>query len=85
MTLIAYAREVRAREQISDNDRVWFPRWLRRYALSFPKGLTGELLVNRHGVVRVSQGLRDNGAPAWQRWQVVRAICLYRDVVLQAD
>ena len=81
MTLAAYEKEVRAHRKIGENDRVWFPRWVRRYAISFPRGLTEDLPITRNGVVKFSQGLRDRGAPAWQRWQAVRAIAFYRNVV----
>ena len=82
MTLGVYEKEVRAHGKIGGNDRIWFPRWLRRYAISFPRGLSDDLPITRNGVVRFSQGLRDRGAPAWQRWQAVRAIAFYRNVVL---
>ena len=67
MTLAAYEKEVRARGKIAENDRIWFPRWVRRFAISFPRGLSEDLPVTRHGVVKLSQGLRDRGVPAWQR------------------
>lgn len=83
MTLATYEKEVRAYRKIGENDRVWFPRWVRRYAISFPRGLRDDLPITRNGVVKFSQGLRDRGAPAWQRWQAVRAIAFYRNVVLE--
>lgn len=67
---------------IGANDAVWFPRWIRRYALSFRGGLNKRMPVSEQGVISFSQTLRDSGAPAWQRWQAVRAIECYRDLVL---
>ena len=85
MTLEVFQREVASAAQLGDNDRIWFPRWVRRYALSCSKGMTANLPVTRHGVVRFSKTLRDSGAPAWQRWQAVRAVALYRDLVLRRN
>lgn len=82
MTLAAYEKEVGAYRKITENDRLWFPRWVRRFPISFPRGLTEDLPITRGGVIKFSQGLRDRGAPAWQRWQAVRAIALYRDLIL---
>ena len=39
MTLAAFEHEVLVDGRAGANDRVWFPRWLRRYALRFLKGL----------------------------------------------
>lgn len=83
MTLAQFEREVRIGDRLGESDQIWFPRWLRRYALNFRGGLVGELPVNEHGVVRFSKGLLKNGAPAWQRWQAVRAVECYRDFVLR--
>lgn len=83
MTISVFEQQVKIDENVGSNDRIWFPRWLRRYALSFPKGLTRQLPVNRDSVIEFSRTLLKNGAPAWQRWQAVRAIVCYRDLVLQ--
>ena len=82
MTLAQFEREVLG-DRVGENDRVWFPRWVRRYALSFRKGLVDNLPVNEHTVLRFSRALLANGAPAWQRWQAVRAVECYRDLVLK--
>lgn len=68
---------------VGQNDQVWFPKWLRRYAMSFPNGMFGELPVNRDAVIRFSTAIRKNGAPAWQRYQAVRAIETYKNLVLR--
>lgn len=82
MTLLQFEREVLIGDRVGANDQIWFPRWLRRYGMSFRNGLVKELPVNRHSAIRFSKALLKNGAPAWQRWQAVRAIEAYRDLVL---
>ncbi len=82
MTLFRFDTAVASTDGLDENDRVWFPRWLRRYALTFPKGLTDELPVNRDTTLRFSRSLLAAGAPAWQRWQAVRSLECYRDLVL---
>ncbi|WP_231603795.1 site-specific integrase [Neorhodopirellula pilleata] len=51
--------------------------------MSFRKGLTDELPVNRDAALQFSRSLLKSGAPAWQRWQAVRAVEYYRDLILQ--
>jgi len=41
--------------------------------------------VAEQQVVRFLRSLRDNGTPAWQRLQAVRAVQSYRTLVLQRD
>jgi len=83
VTVELFDQKVAASELVGANDRVWFPRWLRRYSQSFRGSPTKNLPVNREVVIQFSDGLLKNGAPAWQRWQAVRAIECYRDLVLQ--
>lgn len=85
MTLQAFEKEVRCLDDIGEADRTWFPKWVRRYALSVRKGLVSDLPVNRDSVVRFSRTLLESGAPAWQRWQAVRALACYRDLILKRD
>lgn len=66
-----------------DNDKRWFPRWIRRYATSVPHE-AGYLPISIEGVISFSRDLRDNGTPAWQRLQAVRAVESYRDLVLRS-
>ena len=68
---------------VGEHDREWFPKWMRRYAMSFRNGLVDDLPVNRTSVINFSKSLLANGAPAWQRLQAVRALECYRDKVLQ--
>jgi hypothetical protein len=42
-----------------------------------------DLPVNEHSVIKFSRSLLASGAPAWQRWQAVRAVECYRDFVLK--
>ncbi len=49
------------------------------------RGNMGTLSVTREEVLRFLQTLRDNGTPAWQRLQAVRAVELYRNLVLKTQ
>ena len=66
-------------------DRKWFPSWIRRYAGSLPKQPGATLTITQPAVIQFLRTLRDNGVPAWQRLQAVRAIEAYRQHVLQKD
>jgi len=76
--------------KVGKNDKTWFPRWVRRYA-SMAEAVggqatahnTGNLSVTEAEVIRFLRTLRDNGTPAWQRLQAVRAVELYRNLVLK--
>ncbi len=81
MSVAQFEREVLG-DRLDENDQAWFPRWLRRYAMSFRNGLEDNLPVNLGSVLKFSRSLLASGAPAWQRWQAVRAIEFYRISVL---
>lgn len=66
------------------NDRMWFPRWIRRYASSV-EVVKGDLPVTEAGVIQFSRSLLNSGTPAWQRLQAVRAVEAYRNLVLKTD
>lgn len=66
--------------KVGKNDHKWFPRWVRRYA-SVVDSVDGKLSVTEPDVIRFLRTLRDNGTPAWQRLQAVRAVELYRNLV----
>ena len=83
MSVVKFGERTAACKNLRDNDRVWFPRWVRRYALAHRGGVNDDLPVNRHTVVSFSKSLLESGAPAWQRWQAVRAVECYRDLVLK--
>ena len=83
MSVEVFDKRVRACDRLRENDQVWFPRWVKRYSLG-QRGKPGENLpVNRHGVISFSRDLLKRHAPAWQRWQAVRAVECYRDIVLE--
>ena len=70
--------------KVAKNDLVWFPRWLRRYESLVEMTPTG-LPVTEAEVIRFLRTLRDNGTPAWQRLQALRAVEMYRNLVLKTD
>ncbi len=67
-----------------ENDQVWFPKWLARYAAGKPL-TTGLLPVTESLVIEFSRSLMKSGTPAWQRLQGVRAVEAYRDLVLNVS
>ena len=71
--------------ELSKNDRKWFPRWIRRYALSVGVPEGQELPVAEASVIEFSRALLESSTPAWQRLQAVRAVEVYRNLVLQTD
>lgn len=83
MTLLSFEKAVAVAEGLAESERVWYPKWVRRYAMTFPKGLSAELPVNRDTAIQFSRTLLEAGAPAWQRWQAVRALECYRNLVLK--
>ena len=69
--------------KIEDNDRVWFGRWLRRYAVFLRQLESVALLVSQTSVKQFCRTLLAREVPAWQRLQAVRAIEFYRNRVLE--
>jgi hypothetical protein len=59
--------------KLGENDRKWFPRWIRRYASSVTP-VQGKLPVSSEEVIGFLQSLLKSKTPAWQRLQAVRAI-----------
>ena len=74
-----------ASAKLRNDDRSWFPTWLRRYAEFCGRSPASVLPLTRNAAESFSRELRDNGVPAWQRSQAVRALAAYRDLVLQAE
>ncbi len=68
---------------IHEDDRVWFGRWLRRYAVFLRQSETVSLHVSQNSVKQFCRTLLAREVPAWQRLQAVRAIEFYRNEVLQ--
>ena len=69
-------RALLAEAQVGNADRKWFPIWLRRYAESVGEAAE-KLSVSVPEVIALCRSLRDNGTPAWQRLQTVRAVEAY--------
>ena len=69
--------------RIHEDDRVWFGRWLRRYAVFLRQPETASLTISQEGVKQFCRTLLARQVPAWQRLQAVRAIELYRSDVLR--
>ena len=64
-------------------DKEWFPRWIQRFAESLQRP-QGNLVVSEITVISFLRSLRDNGTPAWQRLQAVRAVEAYQRLTLGA-
>jgi len=64
-------------------DKEWFPRWIQRFAESLQRP-RGNLVVSEITVISFLRSLRDNGTPAWQRLQAVRAVEAYQRLTLGA-
>ncbi len=73
-----------SRADYRQNDKKYFPLWIRRYAEAVEAG-RGRLPVTIERVTEFSRSLRDSGTPAWQRLQAVQAVEAYRDLVLETD
>ena len=84
MSVREFTKSVKVGE-FSENDKKWFPAWLRRYAEFVNAGDGARLPLTRDSVVEFSKTLRDGQIPAWQRRQAVRTLMAYRDIVLQVD
>jgi len=67
---------------LDNDDKVWFGRWLRRYAVFLRQPENLPLLVSQQLVKQFCRTLLASEIPAWQRLQAVRAIEFYRNEVL---
>ena len=74
MTVGEFSITVRLVDAIGRSDRALFAKWIRRYGLCLPRNASRSLPLTRSGVIEFSKTLLHNGAPAWPRWQAVRAI-----------
>ena len=59
---------------LDEDDRVWFGRWLRRYAVFLRQPENVALQVSQNSVKQFCRTLLAREVPAWQRLQAVRAI-----------
>ena len=80
MSVVRFRHQV-ASAPLAPADREWFPRWIQRFADSSQNPL-GNLAVTEPGVISFLRSLRDNGTPAWQRLQAVRAVEAYQRLTL---
>ena len=70
---------------LTKNDRIWFPRWVFRFAETQNRGRAERLVVSEDVVIQFLRVLRDNQVPAWQRLQAARATQCYRSNVLKME
>lgn len=68
---------------LSDNDRTWFPRWLGKLAAWLKVDHGRDLPLTRDSLIGFLQAIKQQGKPAWQRLQVVRAVEFYAAQVLK--
>jgi hypothetical protein len=72
VSLAEFEKEVAVARDVAGNDRVWFPKWIRRYELSLRRASkSNRLPVTRDGALRFSRMLLERNAPAWQRLQAI--------------
>jgi len=81
MSVARFRRDV-ASAPLAPADKEWFPRWIQRFAESL-ENPPGNLAVTEPGVIGFLRSLRDNGTPAWQRLQAVRAVETYQQLTLR--
>ncbi len=67
----------------AEQDRIWFPRLLAGFARAIGQSDSQTLSIVAEEVIAYLQSLRDTGKPAWQRLQLVRALCTYQALVLK--
>jgi integron integrase len=84
MSLREFAGHVKT-GSFGENDKKWFPAWLKRYAEFVKQSGESRLPLTKETVVEFSVTLRKNQVPAWQRRQAVRALIAYRDLVLRTE
>jgi len=69
--------------KFGNDDTKWFPTWLQRFGTSIDAP-DNKIHITKSAVIQFSRTLLNNGTPAWQRLQAVRAIEAYRDLVLKS-
>ena len=86
MSVREFEKELAVANKVAKQDKIWFPKWLRRFELGLRRATKGtKLPITRADVIAFSRQLLERGAPAWQRLQAVRAIESYRHLVLKSD
>ncbi len=71
-----------ARSQAHPNDKKWMPRWIEEYDCPEHLRQDGTFFIDEDSVLVFLRGLRDRGAPAWQRLQAARSLEWYQTLVL---
>jgi hypothetical protein len=61
------------------NDKVWFPRWVEKYAAFHTYRPDRKLVIDRQRVVEFLVSLKSSGAEAWRRLQADPASYSERD------
>src|SRR5687767_2458408 len=68
--------------QLADHDRIWFPKWLARFAAWNRCQPGTRLPVQQDLLIAFLRSIKSQGKPAWQRLQAVRALEFYTNHVL---
>ena len=80
LSLKQFEKELAVAEYRSD-DKTWFPKWVARYASVTEQSKTETFNVSVDLAIKFSRSLLENGCPAWQRLQAVRAVEAYRNLI----
>lgn len=70
---------------LRSKDKVWFPRWVEKYAAFHGQRADRQIPVDRQRVVGFLLSLKSSGAEAWRRLQAARALAFYCGAVLKID
>ena len=84
MSLLQLKRAVGA-GTFRSNDKVWFPRWVEKYAAFHKQRPDRRLTIGRQQVVDFLISLKTSGAAAWRRLQAARALDFYSKAVLKSE
>ena len=84
MSIKDFQRAVKLIE-IREQDREWFPKWLRAFAKLTQPNNGGNLELSESLTLKFLRSLRDQGTPAWKRLQAARALKSYQEVILRNE
>ena len=68
--------------RVTDAEKKWFPKWWKRYAKYCES--KGNRAISSKLVNDFCKELNDSKTPAWQQLQAVKAIEMYRDLILKS-
>lgn len=71
--------------KLSQNDKTWFPKWIRRYKSFLKADEHHRLPLDKDSAIAFSRSLLNSKTPAWQRLQAIRALECYRDLVCGSE